>query len=291
MDSVLEKMKNFFILVFEKIGMFFKKIVEKFNEFRIFVVSACKKLFEKIKLKKEEFLKKRAIKKEAENAARQVRKEEKLKAKQEKEQKRQEEAAQRSVYLKSAGTRIFRGFLNIFDVLFDVVFSCGLIFCIRPGLLNFRNNESYSDFFDSTFDSVRLFLFGSVSIESDEVSNLTIFIIVCIFAVYLLYKVVFSLATANGVNKLISILLTMITLVSVTLVKDKLLIFLALYILIFATFQFSCGFDFKVCRIKFITFVCLAFVAYIVVLCVFDRTFRGLAIPLVKEMRLPISWL
>lgn len=291
MDSVLEKMKNFFILVFEKIGMFFKKIVEKFNEFRIFVVSACKKLFEKIKLKKEEFLKKRAIKKEAENAARQVRKEEKLKAKQEKEQKRQEEAAQRSVYLKSAGARIFRGFLNVFDVLFDVVFSCGLIFCIRPELLSFGSNESYSDFFESTFNSVRIFLFGSISVKPEEVSNLTIFIIVCIFAVYLLYKVVFSLATANGVNKLISILLTMITLVSVTLVKDKLLIFLALYILLFATFQFSCGFDFKVCRIKFITFVCLAFVAYIVVLCVFDRTFRGLAIPLVKEMRLPISWL
>ncbi len=291
MDSVFEKIRIFFTSVFKKIGVFFRKIAEKLNGFRIYVAAGCKKLFEKIKLKKEEFLRKQAIKKEAENAARQVRKEEKLKAKQEKEQKRQEEAAQRGVYLKSAGARILRGFLNIFDVIFDVVFACGLIFCIRPNLLNFGRNESYSDFFESTIESVKVFLFGSISIESNEVSNLAIFIIVCIFAVYLLYKVIFSLATANGVNKLISILLTMIMLVSVTLVKDKLLIFLALYILLFATFQFSCGFDFKVCRIKFISFVCLAFVAYIVVLCVFDGTFRGLAIPLVKEMRLPIRWL
>ena len=100
--------------------MFFRNIAEKLNGFRIYVAAGCKKLFEKIKLKKEEFLRKQAIKKEAENAARQVRKEEKLKAKQEKEQKRQEEAVQRGVYLKSAGARILRGFLNIFENFFQI---------------------------------------------------------------------------------------------------------------------------------------------------------------------------
>lgn len=57
MDEFLEKCRKFFTGVFEKIGIFFKKIAEKINDFWIFVCSEIKKFFEKFKLKKEEFLK------------------------------------------------------------------------------------------------------------------------------------------------------------------------------------------------------------------------------------------
>lgn len=288
MDVFLEKCRKFFTDVFEKIGMFFKKIVKKLNDFRIFLCSEIKKFFEKIKLKKEEFLKNRAIKRDEKKAAKQAKKEEKLKTKQEKEQRRQEEAAQRDIYLKNASLRIFRGFLNIFDVIFEVVFACGLFFCLRPELLDLKNKNLYVELID--FYSSELILLGRILPTSTEIPNLTIFIIVCIFAAYLLYKVIFSILTANGVNKLISILLTVITLISVTLVKDKLLIFLVLYVLLFATFQFSCGFDFKVVRIKFISFIYFALVSYIVVLCIFDEAFRNFSILLLKEMILPIKW-
>lgn len=289
MDVFLEKCRKFFTDIFEKIGIFFKKIVEEINDFRIFLCAKIKKFFEKIKLKRGEFLKNRAIKRDEKKSAKQAKKEEKLKAKQEREQRRQEDAAQRDIYLKNASLRIFRGFLNIFDVIFEVVFACGLFFCLRPELLDFENKDLY--FAQVNFYSLKLILFGNFSPESKEISNLTIFTIVCIFAAYLLYKIIFSLATANGVNKLISILLAVITLISVTLIKDKLLIFLVLYILLFATFQFSCGFDFKVVRIKFISFICLAFVSYIAVLCIFDKVFRNLAILMLSEMKMPIKWL
>lgn len=289
MNLIFERCRKFFTDIFEKIGIFFKKIVEEINDFRIFLCSEIKKNFEKIKLKKEEFLKNQAIKKNEKKAAKLAKKEEKLKAKQEREQRRQEEAVQRNIYLKTARTRIFRGFLNIFDVIFEVIFACGLIFCIRPELLDFENKTSY--FKEFNFDSSKLILFENFLLEPDEISDLTIFIIVCIFAAYLLYKIIFSLFTANGVNKLISILLTVITLISVTLIKDKLLIFLVLYILLFATFQFSCGFDFKVIKIKFIAFICLAFVSYIVVLYIFDDLFKNFAIQLFKEMKMPVKWL
>lgn len=163
MDVFLEKCRKFFTDVFEKIGIFFKKIVERINDLRVFLCSEIKKFFEKIKLKREEFLKNRAIKRDEKKAAKQAKKEEKLKAKQEREQRRH--------------------------------------------------------------------------------------------------------------------------------IKDKLLIFLVLYILLFATFQFSCGFDFKVVRIKFISFVCLAFVVYIAVLYIFDEVFRNLAILMLSEMKMPIKWL
>lgn len=289
MNLIFERCRKFFTDIFEKIGIFFKKIVEEINDFRIFLCSEIKKNFEKIKLKKEEFLKNQAIKKNEKKAAKLAKEEEKLKAKQEREHRRQEEAVQRNIYLKNARAKIFRGFLNIFDVIFEVIFACGLFFCLRPELLDFRNENSC--FAQIDFDSLKVILFGKLLPKSNEISDITIFIIVCIFAAYLLYKIIFSLFTANGVNKLISILLTVITLISVTLIKDKLLIFLVLYILLFVTFQFSCGFDFKVIKIKFITFICLAFVSYIVVLYIFDDLFKNFAIQLFKEMKMPVKWL
>ena len=169
-----------------------------------------------------------------------------------------------------------------------MIFSCGLFFCIRPELLNFKNKQSYFEQFD--FDSAKLIFLGKLLPETEEVSNLAIFIIISIFAAYLIYKIVFSLVTANGINKLISILLTVITLISVFLVKDKFLIFLILYVLLFATFQFSCGFDFKVCRTKVLIFICSAFIFYVLILLSLDEYFRRFAFLLISEMKLPIKW-
>lgn len=277
MNSFFEKCKTAFSNVWMNIKLFFGK-----------TGSSIKKIFISLKLKiisKNMELKKARTEKDKN---RQLKKEEKAQKRAEKLRKKHEQAEERKARLKSKGPRIFRTFLNIFDVIFEVIFSCGLFFCIRPELLNFKNKQSYFEQFD--FDSAKLIFLGKLLPETEEVSNLAIFIIISIFATYLIYKIVFSLVTANGINKLISILLTVITLISVFLVKDKFLIFLILYVLLFATFQFSCGFDFKVCRTKFLIFICSAFVFYVLILLSLDEYFKRFAFLLISEMKLPIKW-
>ncbi len=277
MNSFFEKCKTAFSNVWMNIKLFFGK-----------TGSSIKKIFISLKLKiisKNMELKKARTEKDKN---RQLKKEEKAQKRAEKLRKKHEQAEERKARLKSKGPRIFRTFLNIFDVIFEVIFSCGLFFCIRPELLNFKNKQSYFEQFD--FDSAKLIFLGKLLPETEEVSNLAIFIIISIFAAYLIYKIVFSLVTANGINKLISILLTVITLISVFLVKDKFLIFLILYVLLFATFQFSCGFDFKVCRTKVLIFICSAFIFYVLILLSLDEYFRRFAFLLISEMKLPIKW-
>lgn len=112
--------------------------------------------------------------------------------------------------------------MNVLDVFFDTVFSCGVIFCLRPELLAFSEFPFLESF---EFDSFKIGIFAKFS-ETPEITNSMIFIICCLFAAYLMLKIVFSVFMADGINKLISVMLTVITLVSVTLIKDKFLIFL-----------------------------------------------------------------
>ncbi len=269
MKGFIEKCGKFFSGIFGKVCSFFRKITEKLNSRLTSFAQKVQSFHEKNKLK------------------RQTRKEEKHRLRLERKLNKKEKAAQKKYSSEHPGKKILRVFLNVFDIIFEVIFSCGLIFCIRPELLNFENRNSYFEQFD--FDSVKLVLFGKFLPEpSDGISNLAVFIIVCAFAFYLLYKIIFSFVSANGINKLVSVLLTAITFVSVTLIKDKFLIFLVLYILLFATFQFSCGLRFKAIRIKFLFIVLFSMAAYIFVLYAFDEFFRQCMILIFSEIKLPV---
>ena len=162
-----------------------------------------------------------------------------------------------------------------------------MIFCLKPELLAFSEFPFLESF---EFDSFKIGIFAKFP-ETPEITNSMIFIICCLFAAYLLLKIVFSVFMADGINKLISVMLTVITLVSVTLIKDKFLIFFVLYILLFVTFQFSCGLNFETIKLKLFCFILLSFISYTVILYIFDGLFRDGVILILEEMSLPITLL
>lgn len=287
MNSFFEKSKNFFSIVCTNIKSFFTKLASTIKKAFVNLKVNIKNLFGKITLQKKEHQKDNLEKKLEKIRSKQLKKEEKDKKKAEKLRKRKEATEKRNERLKAKGPKLLHKLLNIFDVIFDIVFSCGLIFYLRPEFLNFKEKNAFLAQYD--FSSFKIGFFGKLS-ESEEISNLVIFIIICIFAFYLLYKIAFSIATANGINKLISILLTVITLVSIALVKDKFLIFLVLYILLFASFQFSCGLNFKTIEIKFLCVILFSLIAYIVILFIFDEFFRQCMILSFSEIKLPIKF-
>lgn len=287
MKSFFEKIRNFFSIVWINIKSFFLKFGSSIKKIIVNFKLKIKTFFEKIILQKKEHQKNNLEKKLEKIRLKQLKKEEKDKEKAEKLRNRKEAAEKRNAQLKAKGPKILRKLLNIFDVIFDIAFSCGLIFYLRPEFLNFKGKNAFLTQYD--FSSFKIGFFGKLS-EIEEISNLTIFIIVCIFAFYLLYKIVFSLVSANGINKLVSILLTAITLVSIALVKDKFLIFLVFYILLFASFQSSCDQSFKTIGIKFLCVILLSLLAYIVILFIFDEFFRQCLILSFSEIKLPVKF-
>lgn len=287
MNSFFEKSRNFFSAIWIKIKSFFTKVSSALKKFVYVLKLKVNSLFEKIVQKKNEFFRNIARKWTEKKILRQLKEEEKARVRSEKRRKRNEAAEKRSEMMKSAEIKFFRGFMNVLDVFFDTVFSCGVIFCLRPELLAFSEFPFLESF---EFDSFKIGIFANFP-KTPEITNSMIFIICCLFAAYLLLKIVFSVFMADGINKLISVMLTVITLVSVTLIKDKFLIFFVLYILLFVTFQFSCGLNFETIKLKLFCFILLSFISYIVILYIFDGLFRDGVILILEEMNLPITLL
>ena len=287
MNSFFEKSRNFFSAIWIKIKSFFTKVSSALKKVVYVLKLKVNSLFEKIVQKKNEFFRNIARKRTEKKILRQLKEEEKARVRSEKRRKRNEAAEKRSEMMKSAEIKFFRGFMNVLDVFFDTVFSCGVIFCLKPELLAFSEFPFLESF---EFDSFKLGIFAKFP-KTPEITNSMIFIICCLFAAYLLLKIVFSVFMADGINKLISVMLTVITLVSVTLIKDKFLIFFVLYILLFVTFQFSCGLNFETIKLKLFCFILLSFISYIVILYIFDGLFRDGVILILEEMNLPITLL
>lgn len=287
MNSFFEKSRNFFSAIWIKIKSFFTKVSSALKKVVYVLKLKVDSLFEKIVQKKNEFFRNTARKRTEKKILRQLKEEEKARVRSEKRRKRNEAAEKRSEMMKSAEIKFFRGFMNVLDVFFDTVFSCGMIFCLKPELLAFSEFPFLESF---EFDSFKIGIFANFP-ETPEITNSMIFIICCLFAAYLLLKIVFSVFMADGINKLISVMLTVITLVSVTLIKDKFLIFFVLYILLFVTFQFSCGLNFETIKLKLFCFILLSFISYTVILYIFDGLFRDGVILILEEMSLPITLL
>lgn len=287
MNSFFEKSRNFFSAIWIKIKSFFTKFSSALKKVVYVLKLKVNSLFEKIVQTKNEFFRNTVRKRTEKKILRQLKEEENARVRSEKRRKRNEAAEKRSEMMKSAEIKFFRGFMNVLDVFFDTVFSCGVIFCLRPELLAFSEFPFLESF---EFDSFKIGIFAKFP-ETPEITNSMIFIICCLFAAYLLLKIVFSVFMADGINKLISVMLTVITLVSVTLIKDKFLIFFVLYILLFVTFQFSCGLNFETIKLKLFCFILLSFISYIVILYIFDGLFRDGVILILEEMNLPITLL
>lgn len=287
MNSFFEKNRNFFSAIWIKIKSFFTKFSSALKKVVYVLNLKVNSLFEKIVQTKNEFFRNIVRKRTEKKILRQLKEEEKARVRSEKRRKRNEAAEIRSEMMKSAEIKFFRGFMNVLDVFFDTVFSCGVIFCLRPELLAFSEFPFLESF---EFDSFKIGIFAKFP-ETPEITNSMIFIICCLFAAYLLLKIVFSVFMADGINKLISVMLTVITLVSVTLIKDKFLIFFVLYILLFVTFQFSCGLNFETIKLKLFCFILLSFISYTVILYIFDGLFRDGVILILEEMNLPITLL
>ena len=287
MNSFFEKSRNFFSAIWIKIKSFFTKVSSALKKVVYVLNLKVNSLFEKIVQTKNEFFRNIARKRTEKKILRQLKEEEKARVRSEKRRKRNEAAEKRSEMMKSAEIKFFRGFMNVLDVFFDTVFSCGVIFCLRPELLAFSEFPFLESF---EFDSFKIGFFANFP-KTPEITNSMIFIICCLFAAYLLLKIVFSVFMADGINKLISVMLTVITLVSVTLIKDKFLIFFVLYILLFVTFQFSCGLNFETIKLKLFCFILLSLISYTVILYIFDGLFRDGVILILEEMSLPITLL
>ncbi len=157
--------------------------------------------------------------------------------------------------------------LNFFDVIFEVVFFCAMIFCLIPQIFEperLIKREIFNlVFYCRSFD------------ESIGYTTFAICVISGLIAVYFFYKSFFAFKMAEGKNKAIALLLLVaLVFAGVALSGSDFWIFVVLYLLLFFAFELSCSVKIKSAVKKLIFILLLNFIMSGVILYFFDVRFK-----------------
>lgn len=274
MKSFFLKCKNILCLVKSKIKSFFSNLISLIQKWMISFGSKIISFREKLSFKNNKEIKSQGSF-VSENLSKEPDSENAQQADQESDNINKTHVSNKES--NSCKHKFIRGILQFFDIIFELVFACGIIFYMRPKFLKCENFLQFK-FFDK-----QIFSFTT------EISEFAIFIILVMLVLYLLFKIIYLLLLASSANKIVAILLLAISVVCINLVQEKFLIFIALYILIFFSFQFTCGSSFLTIRKKLFTILTLDIIAYFTILAIFDDNFRNYTLLLLEEIQLPVE--
>ena len=147
--------------------------------------------------------------------------------------------------------------LNIFDVFFEVLFFCAMLFYIMPDFLK-----------TSTTDLGGLSFFFEY-IKELSAYNYTFAAILLIYVslgVSILYKIIFSILVADGNDKAAGVLVILaLFIVCTEFIKQNFWCTVAVYFLIYLAFELLCGLKFKDVILKLLCVLLLdsAFFAFV----------------------------
>ena len=287
MKSFFIKCKSVFCLAKIKTKMFFSELFFKIKLFFKKIISAIQNRLTSIGLKLLGFREKisKVHKKSQNNCNTEDFSQPETKSKTEQKTSDETEVQTPCKKTNSFRNKFGRGIFHFFDIIFEVIFACGVIFYIRHDFLNFDQLENF--FIHLNANTIIILTSSFSSLEN--ISETAVFLISALIIFYLLFKFFYLLFLANGANKIVAILLLAISALCLSLVNDKFLIFLALYILVFFSFQFTCGSSFLTIKRKFFTVVILDLIAYFVILIIFDNIFRNCILFLLKRIALPVG--
>lgn len=157
--------------------------------------------------------------------------------------------------------------LNFFDVIFEVLFFCAMIFCLIPQIFD-NSGVMKINLFEGT-------LYYKLSDASIGYTDFAICVISSLIAFYFFYKTFFALKLAEGKNKAIALLcLSALVFTGISLAGSDFWIFVVLYLFLFFAFELSCSVKIKSAVKKLICILLLNFIMSGIILYFFDIRFK-----------------
>ena len=164
-------------------------------------------------------------------------------------------------------TRIKLASLNFFDVVFEVLFFCAMIFCLIPQIFDHLDIKKINIFGDA--------LYYRSPDAAIEYTDLAICVISILIAFYFFYKTFFALKLAEGKNKAVALLcLSALVFTGISLAGSDFWIFVVLYLFMFFAFELSCSVKIKNAVKKLIYILLLNFIMSGIILYFFDIRFK-----------------
>lgn len=163
--------------------------------------------------------------------------------------------------------RIKLASLNFFDVVFEVLFFCAMIFCLIPQIFDHLDIKKINIFGDA--------LYYRSPDAAIEYTDLAICVISILIAFYFFYKTFFALKLAEGKNKAVALLcLSALVFTGISLAGSDFWIFVVLYLFMFFAFELSCSVKIKNAVKKLIYILLLNFIMSGIILYFFDIRFK-----------------
>ena len=165
--------------------------------------------------------------------------------------------------------------LNFFDVFFEVVFFCAMLFYLIPQFLNGNYSGQTSV---EVFNGFLYWLYVPKADVQETIisySFAAVFLICALCGFFLLYKIIFALKTAGGSNRAVGVLVVLSSvIISFLLIKEKFLFFAVVYFLLFFAFELSCSIKIKTILIKLLCMLVLNIAVCVLVLYFCDIRFK-----------------
>ncbi len=163
--------------------------------------------------------------------------------------------------------RIKLASLNFFDVIFEVLFFCAMIFSLIPEIFDHLDIKKINIFGDA--------LYYRSPDAAIEYTDLAICVISVLIAFYFFYKTFFALKLAEGKNKAVALLcLSALVFTGISLAGSDFWIFVVLYLFMFFAFELSCSVKIKNAVKKLIYILLLNFIMSGIILYFFDIRFK-----------------
>lgn len=177
--------------------------------------------------------------------------------------------------------------LVLLGVIASLVFIAAIVIALKPDLLRGNVNATEKSYF-VIFKRIGNIL---MKIETKEVSPITAaqaFFVGLGLIIFGILKIIVLLLAKSGSKKIVSALTLTMTYFACFMMSDKFLLFSIFILLLYLTFDYSCGLSTRAVFIKLGVVVISAIVIYIAVHFAIDPSLRFAAKKLFEGLRLPI---
>lgn len=178
--------------------------------------------------------------------------------------------------------------LAILGVIASLVFVAAIIIAIKPSLLEGKLTAPEASY-STVVKKVGNIILKIETTKTTAATAAQMFFVGLGLIIFGAIKALVLLAAKSGTKKIVSALTLAMTYLACFMISDKFLLFSIFILLLYFTFDYSCGFSTRIVLIKLGVIVVSAIVIYVAVHFAIDKSLPQAAQKIYEGLRLPIS--
>lgn len=177
--------------------------------------------------------------------------------------------------------------LSLLDIIASLVFIVTIVIAIKPGILAGKLNAPSASY-HVVFEKIGKTLMKIETTTVSQISASQAFFVGLGLIIFGILKTAVLLSAKNGTKKIVSALTLVMTYFACFMISDKFLLFTIFILLLYFTFDYSCGFSTPVVLVKLGIVIISAIIIYVAVHFAIEPKLCDAVKKIYEGLRLPI---